>query len=612
MLVEGRDPGKARRHSTRVAGLAVALALLLPPAAVSAPPRIPDAITPGGASPESLKQLPVPRAAPDLVPVPPAVQRPLGVEEGERTFVRRFLVAGLVDRPEAGIRKEDVLALVERLRREYQGLDGAGDARPTGPERGLTIGQLQEIANAVTKFYRRAGFILAQAFLPAQEVKNGIVRIEVHEGTLAGVTSQGNQRYSEELMAGPFDGLVGEPVTGRHIESALLLLSDHPGLSAYGVFRPGPLPGTTELVLNVDRERLYEGSLNFDNYGTRFTGDNRVVLNLSLNNPLGAADRLTTSLIQSFSPRKSLYGFVRYEIPIYDPRHSLGVGYSSNAYDVGSEFADLGLEGESRAGNVFLRRNFLRGRNRNLYGTLEFQHKKAETSAGGTAVTDDELSVIGVEVSFDGIIPRWSTIQAATLRYDRGLKGVLGAMDDDQDRRPSSGRLDGNGEFVGGDFDKLTLAYARVQNLTRHQSLLFRLNGQYSPDPLVSVEQFVIGGPTSVRAYPRSEYLMDYGVFASLEWSIDAPGITGQPFSEGRTWGEVLRLSLFVDYAAGELNDALLNEIDSVDIAGAGVGIHLNLPGRISAKLEAARTLGTDQPSDGDRTRYWFDLKYSF
>jgi len=126
------------------------------------------------------------------------------------------------------------------------------------------------------------------------------------------------------------------------------------------------------------------------------------------------------------------------------------------------------------------------------------------------------------------------------------------------------------------------------------------------------VEQFVIGGPTSVRAYPRSEYLMDYGVFASLEWSIDPPGINGYPFSEGRTWGDVLRLSVFVDYGAGALNDALLNETDSVDIAGAGVGMYLNLPGRISAKFEAARTLGTDKPSDGDRTRYWFDLRYSF
>lgn len=602
----------ARRHAKRVAGPALAIALLLPPAAGSAPPRIPDAITPGGASPQSLKQLPVPRPAPDVVPVPPAVQRPLGVEEGTRTFVRRFLVGGVIDRPEQGIRKEEVLALVERLRREYQGLNGAGEGKPTGPARGLTIGQLQEIANAITQYYRRAGFILARAFVPAQEVKKGIVRIEVQEGTLAQVMPQGNKRFSEELMARPFAGLVGEPVTGTHIESALLLLSDYPGLSAYGVFRPGPLPGTTELVLNVDRERLYEGSLNFDNYGTRFTGDNRVVLNLSLNNPLGAADRLTTSLIQSFSPRKSLYGSVRYEVPIYDGRHSLGVGYSRNAYDVGSEFADLGLEGESWVGNVSLTRNFLRGRNRNLFGTLEFQHKKAETSARGTTVTDDELSVIGLELSVDGIIPRWSTIQAMTLRYDHGLEGVLGAMDADQDRRPPSSRIDSNGEFVGGDFDKLTLAYARVQNLTKHQSLLFRLNGQYSPDPLVSVEQFVIGGPTSVRAYPRSEYLMDYGVFGSLEWSIDAPGITGQPFAVGRTWGDVLRLSLFVDYAAGELNDALLNETDSVDIAGAGVGIHLNLPGRISAKLEAARTLGTDKPSDGDRTRYWVDLRYSF
>jgi hemolysin activation/secretion protein len=43
----------------------------------------------------------------------------------------------------------------------------------------MTIGQMQEVANAVTQYYRNAGFILAQAFIPAQEVSANTVTIEV-------------------------------------------------------------------------------------------------------------------------------------------------------------------------------------------------------------------------------------------------------------------------------------------------------------------------------------------------------------------------------------------------------------------------------------------------
>jgi hemolysin activation/secretion protein len=614
-------------------------------------PAIPPGITPGGASPETEFRTPVPRPTPELLPIPPAVQRPLGVEEGGRLFVKKFDLVGVVDRPEQGIRAEQVAEFVEGLRRATQQLTGEGPDGFTPPERerllkfmreaitspdaeveayralveelraaqrerrkGLTIGQLQEIANEVTRYYRKAGFILAQAFIPAQEVKDGIVKIEVVEGALGQVIAQDNERYSSELLARPFKKLIDAPVIGKQVETALSLLSDYPGLSAYGVFRPGKLPGTTDLVLNVEREKRVDGAVRFDNYGTRFTGQERLSLDLGLNNPLTRADRLEVNLIQSYDPKESIYGLAQYQVPVYDERNVVGLGYSRNAYDVGGSLGELEIGGLSEIANVFLRRTFLRGRQRNLFASIGLARKLAKTESRGRVVTRDQLAVLGLEASYDSIDVPSASIQAGTLHWDHGFDGVLGGMDSDevQTQRAPPSRRTPDGEFVGGGFNKVSLSYARLKNLSGHQSLLFRFNGQYTPDPLVSIEQFVLGGPNSVRAYPRSEYLFDSGFFASLEWTINASQFTDRPFAGGRTWGEVLSFLFFVDYAAGWQNDPLRNEMDHVSLSGVGLGLQWNLPQDLSAKFQVAHRTSSVEPSDGEDTRFWFDLQYTF
>src|SRR5690606_4772603 len=89
---------------------------------------------------------------------------------------------------------------------------------------GLTIGQLQLVADEITRYSREKGFFLARAVIPAQEVVDGVVLIRVLEGRLGDVKAQGNARYDEERIAAPFEPLLGELVTVERIEDALLTL----------------------------------------------------------------------------------------------------------------------------------------------------------------------------------------------------------------------------------------------------------------------------------------------------------------------------------------------------------------------------------------------------
>ncbi|MFQ6006148.1 MAG: ShlB/FhaC/HecB family hemolysin secretion/activation protein, partial [Woeseia sp.] len=110
--------------------------------------------------------------------------------------------------------------------------------------------------------------MLAQAFIPAQEVTEGVITIEVVEGTLTSVLAENNKSFSDKLLAAPFKDLIDAPVTASQIESALLTLGDLPGLSIFGVFTPGAAIGTTDLIVRVQEEEPWEASLRYDNQGS--------------------------------------------------------------------------------------------------------------------------------------------------------------------------------------------------------------------------------------------------------------------------------------------------------------------------------------------------------
>jgi len=170
----------------------------------------------------------------------------------------------------------------------------------------------------------------------------------------------------------------------------------------------------------------------------------------------------------------------------------------------------------------------------------------------------------------------------------------------------------GSGEKAAIDFTKMNGDYSRLQKLWTNASLLFRLKGQASNSALVSVEQFPLGGPDTVRAYRQAQYMMDQGYFTSVELILNAPGFADSPAFSNRTWGEILQVSVFYDAAAGWLKDPLPNDASSGYLSGAGIGMHFALPGSFSANMSVAKPVGS-QVADDNRDIYtYFKLSYQY
>ena len=535
----------------------------------------------------------------NLFDVPRVYDRPLGLDEGPRIAVKAFKLQGATDRPEHHVRVAEVQALLDT-------------ARAQQPAQGFSINQLQEAANKVAAYYREHGYILAQAFVPAQQVANGEVIVQVMEGRLADVVVEGNKGYSAPTLKRPFKSLIDAPLDKDSIESALLTLTSYPGITAFGVLGAGHDIGTTNLTLRVQSEDRFRIESVVDNYGTQFAGEYRGQVTLTFNDPLHRADRLKlTGLYAATSSSGSshgAYGGLDYEIPLFSPNDSLRVIHLTNAYNVGAAAAGVSTtdsKGDTRVDELGFRHDFARTRLGSASLGIAFNVKSATFRAPPTVVYDDKLATARIDAQAERIDTRFRGVNRVALSYTHGFNGVFGSLGAYDPAAAAAGsqvsRLGASGQF-----DKVALQLQRLQRLTQYTSLVLRIDGQYTSDPLVSLEQFSMGGPDSVRAYPVAEALAEKGGVASLELILGAPGFASHPAFGATTWGQILQFSVFADYAHGSLNAPLTAAQErNVNLSGAGLAVQFSLPGRVFARLDAAKPLGTREPANGRDPQFY-------
>jgi hemolysin activation/secretion protein len=121
----------------------------------------------------------------------------------------------------------------------------------------LTFFELKQIANHITNYLReKKGFLLARAYLPEQDITDGIIEIRVIAGQISGkaqINVREPARIKKGLLQGMADHTIPEESATRmeRIERAVLLINDLPGIRAQASLEPGATPGSTSLKINV-------------------------------------------------------------------------------------------------------------------------------------------------------------------------------------------------------------------------------------------------------------------------------------------------------------------------------------------------------------------------
>jgi len=181
----------------------------------------------------------------------------------------------------------------------------------------LTLGDLRAMAARITDHYRKNGYFVAQAYLPAQQIMDGAVTLRDIEGRYGQVTLRNNAKVRNSIPESLLAGInPGDPIEVAPLETRLMLLSDVPGVNARSTLVPGSSPGTSDLVVELTP-------------GKSITGN---------------GDVLSLRVLTSGQGLK--YGRASYQMQL--GRATVGVAYTAVDYRLGKEFENLRAHGTAR------------------------------------------------------------------------------------------------------------------------------------------------------------------------------------------------------------------------------------------------------------------------
>ena len=461
----------------------------------------------------------------------------------------------------------------------------------------LTLTELRGLASRITAHYAKNGYFVAQAFLPAQDIKDNTITIAVSEGQYGKIILRNQTNLSDAQANRLLDGLnSGDPITNEPLENRLLLLSDIPGVNVKSTLVPGAVPGTSDLIVDLTPGKRVSGSVDFDNAGNRYTGEYRVGATVNLNNPLGLGDVASLRAVTSGSGLN--YARASYQVPF--GRATVGVAYSKLHYELGKEFAPLRANGEADVASIYGIYTLVRSRDTNLYAQLGYDDKNFQDRIDSIpSVTDRKIGVL-------------TTSLYGSHRDNLGGGGLntfsLGLSAGNLNiQTPAALAADAVTARSNGHYNKLAFSAARLQRVTDAVSLYASIGGQVASKNLDSSEKMELGGMYGVRAYPVGEAMGDQGYLVNVEARLLLPN-TSQSYP-----GQV-HLIGFVDGGSVTIHKNPWTAGDNQRNLGAyGVGASWSDPGNFLIRTYYARKLGNERAiSAPDKSgRFWIQaIKY--
>jgi hemolysin activation/secretion protein len=477
------------------------------------------------------------------------------------------------------------------------------EIRPALPGEGeRTLGELRDAAERVTALYRAKGFLLAFAVLP--DPKDGVVEIRVVEKGFDRVVVTGNEHFTTAFLL-DYVREAREPGAPRiqDLERGLLLLNENPSLRVRAEIRKGE---STDLLLMVEDAMPLTLSFDADNFGSETVGETRAGATVGFHDLWDHGHALSlrgrTSLASEDGDVE--YGRVEYAAP-FPSGTRLTLHGAFYDYEARNGRTVLDPTGDGTVFGGTLSHAFLRGFDLSLWGDVGLELKDLRQELVGFEAAHDELRILilGLRAELaDGVDGRW----VASLQYRQGLGDVAGGLDNDDPDASRPGADDA--------FSMFTLRMYRIQRVLGWIHLVGKVDAQYSQDPLVVSEQFVLGGHDSVRGYPPFEFMGDRGYTATLEARFKLPFLeSAGGLIEGEASAfDIFQVAAFVDTGEMIRERPLAGERHKQVLTGGGVGFLIDYPGALRLRLDVAWPLTDLEPSDDDDMKIYFSVVLTF
>ena len=503
---------------------------------------------------------PVQTARPTLPPLSlPERTGPLRVASAPRRHVPGYRIVGNTVFSDA-----ELLAVLEGLR-----------------GRDVSYEELREAARLLTLFYVQRGYVTSGATL--ERVRDdGTVEIRVTEGVLQDVRIEGLRYFRTEPVRARVMPAPGSIVELAGLERRVRALLDDPRIERLEAeLIPGEQRGEAALHLRIRERSPFAIGLELTNDQSPALGPVRARVTLSHLNVTGNADVIEASYAQARGLDEMQ---LQYRLPLRPSGPWLGLRYGATRSENREEpFVPLDIGSRSASYALDLELPVYRGDrlSASIGLSAELRNSRSFLLGDGFAFSqgveeDGSTRVRVLRFSQEATVRDSEQVMTFLSTFNLG-SGAFGATTE---------RVEPDGRFVSW-LGRLRLA----QRLPWWNAVaILRLDMQLSNDPLLPVEQFSVGGASSVRGYRRSELLRDTGAVGSLELRL--------PIWRRASGEPVVEVAPFYDFGSARNRRRPTPGMQS--ISSAGVGFLVRLGARARAELYLAEALRDAPRSSND------------
>ncbi len=429
---------------------------------------------------------------------------------------------------------------------------------------------------ALEELYRTQGYQTVTVDIPEQDVKNGIVYLQVVEGKVSRLRVKDSRYFSlGKIKAGVPELAEGKVPNFPKMQQQLAALGgESADRKIQPVLRAGETPGTLEVDLKVKDELPLHGRLELNGRNTSSTSRLRLVTSLRYDNLWQAMH--SASLMYQVSPENSDEVDVwagTYAMPLFnsDARLAVYAVHSSSS----AQIASAGALSVIGIGDIYGAR---------LVKPLTELGSYYHSATLGVDYKDfqEDLNLIGSDsiktpIAYTPFLAQYSGSlrgKASMTSFDLGLHFSVRGLGNDQAQFENKRFLaKSNFMYLSGDL-KFQHELPLGMELSSHFS------GQLADSPLISNEQFSLGGAQSVRGYFETQALADDGVFASLE--LHSPHLGPEDWD----YLDSLKLLAFIDAGRGWIQNPLPGNVNGNTLSSGGVGLHFKLWKQLSGAFD--------------------------
>jgi hemolysin activation/secretion protein len=473
-----------------------------------------------------------------------------------------------------------------------------------------TFSQLLQAASKITALYIKEGYGTSGAYIPAQDIKDGIIKIQIVEGSLQEIrigrkgdsTNYLNDNYIRSRIA----LATAKPLNLKNLQEALQLLGLNPLIKSVSAeLSAGTKPGTNLLRVLIEEENRDKGKIIVDNSRNPSVGTFRRGIERRRSNLTGIGDSLNLAYENTDGSNAI---DISYTVPINPRNGSISLSYgNTNSNIVEPPFNDLDIDANSSNLELSLRQPIVQNANdkfiQEIALGLTFSHRESNTSISDVnfpislgADAQGNTRISALRFFQDWTKSSLKEVFSAKSQFSLGL-GVFDATINNKE--PDSRFFAWRGQFFW-----LRSLSRESENQKLSPKLLIKSDVQLANRALLPLEQFTLGGIYSVRGYRQDAIFSDNGIFASADFQL--------PIYSNNNQKNILQLIPFIDIGT-TWNSSNIRDSTTNTLASLGLGVEWKMDNKFSARLDYGIPLIDIQ----SRNRTWqengfyFSLQYN-